>query len=74
MQTLWLFRGRILSKPKVSLNLTALPLVKRLCTEAEKYGVVIEEAKSGATLIDVGIKAKGGFIAGEIVTEICLGG
>lgn len=74
MQTLWLPRGRILSKPKVSLNLTALPLVKRLCTEAEKYGAIVEEAKSGATLIDVGIKAKGGFAAGEIVTEICLGG
>ncbi|MBT8171868.1 methenyltetrahydromethanopterin cyclohydrolase, partial [Candidatus Bathyarchaeota archaeon] len=29
---------------------------------------------SGATLIDAGIHAKGGFLAGQIVTEICLGG
>ena len=52
----------------------ALSLVKKLCTEAEYYGVVLEETKSGATLIDAGIRAKGGFLAGEMITEICLGG
>jgi methenyltetrahydromethanopterin cyclohydrolase len=36
--------------------------------------VVVEETESGATLIDAGIKAEGGFLAGEIITEICLGG
>jgi methenyltetrahydromethanopterin cyclohydrolase len=49
-------------------------LVKELCTKAENYGVVVEETKSGATLIDAGIKAKGGFLAGKMITEICLGG
>lgn len=63
-----------MSQPKLSVNLTALPLVKKLCTKAENYGVAVEETKSGVTLIDAGIKAKGGFLAGEIVTEICLGG
>ena len=48
--------------------------MKKLCTEAEYYGVVLEETKSGATLIDAGIQAKGGFLAGQIITEICLGG
>ena len=67
-------RGRSLSGPKKSLNLTALSLVKKLCAEAAYYGVILEETKSGATLIDAGIRAKGGFLAGEMITEICLGG
>jgi methenyltetrahydromethanopterin cyclohydrolase len=49
-------------------------LVKRLCDEAEEYGVVVKENELGTTLIDAGIEAKGGFLAGRIITEICLGG
>lgn len=52
----------------------AFSLVEKLCLEAENFCVAVEKTKSGATLIDTGIKAKGGFLAGEIVTEICLGG
>ena len=63
-----------MSEPKLSVNLAALSLVKKLCTKAENYGVVVEETELGATLIDAGIKAKGGFLAGKIITEICLGG
>ena len=59
---------------KISLNISALALVKQLCDEAENYGVITEESESGATLVDAGIKAEGGFLAGEIITEICLGG
>lgn len=59
---------------KINLNLSALRLVKKLCSEAENYLVSIEETKSGATLIDAGLESEGGFLAGEIITEICLGG
>jgi methenyltetrahydromethanopterin cyclohydrolase len=59
---------------KISLNVAALTLVERLCNEAEKYAVTVEETKSGATLIDAGLTAESGFLAGEIITEICLGG
>jgi methenyltetrahydromethanopterin cyclohydrolase len=59
---------------KISLNASALELVKRLCSEADRYGVAVEETESGATLVDAGLKAEGGFLAGEVVTEICLGG
>jgi len=60
--------------PKTSLNKSALKIVQRLCDEADKYAVTVEETRSGATLIDAGLKAEGGFLAGELVTEICLGG
>lgn len=63
-----------MSAPRLSVNHTAWPLVKKLCDDAERYGVAVKETKSGATLIDAGIKARGGFVAGRIITEICLGG
>ena len=59
---------------KLNLNISALKLVKTLSAEAEKYSVVVEKTESGATLIDAGLEADGGFLAGEIITEICLGG
>ena len=58
----------------LSVNLAASSLVKKLCAKAENYGVIVEETASGSTLIDAGITAKGGFLAGKIITEICLGG
>ncbi len=63
-----------LPKPRLSVNRTAWSLAKKLCDQAEEFGVVVKETKSGATLIDAGIEAKGGLLAGRIITEICLGG
>jgi len=63
-----------LEKPQFNLNLSALSLINKICSDRQKYGVIIEKTPSGATLIDAGIHARGGFLAGQIVTEICLGG
>jgi len=60
--------------PKISLNSAALNLVKMFCREAETYSVSVEKTDSGATIIDAGIESEGGFLAGEMITEICLGG
>lgn len=49
-------------------------MVNKLFNEADKYDVIVEQSELGATLIDAGINAQGGFLAGEIVTEICLAG
>jgi methenyltetrahydromethanopterin cyclohydrolase len=62
------------SQSKISLNMSALSLVNKLCGEVDKYAVTVEKSESGATLIDAGITAEGGFLAGELVTEICLAG
>jgi methenyltetrahydromethanopterin cyclohydrolase len=59
---------------KIALNLSALALFRKLCNEAEKYNVAVEVTGSGATLVDAGINVNGGFLAGEIITEVCLGG
>jgi methenyltetrahydromethanopterin cyclohydrolase len=60
--------------PQLDLNVSALSLINELRSNPKKYGVNIEKTPSGATLIDAGINARGGFLAGKIVTEICLGG
>lgn len=59
---------------KLSVNRIAYNLVERLCDQADEFGVIVKKMESGATLIDAGIKAQGGFAAGQIITEICLGG
>jgi methenyltetrahydromethanopterin cyclohydrolase len=60
--------------PKINLNKSALSLVKKLCNEPQRYNVAVEKSESGATLVDAGINAEGGYFAGEVITEICLGG
>jgi len=63
-----------MAKVQLSVNRAAQQLIKILCDKAEEYGVIVKETRSGATLIDAGIKARGGYLAGRILTEICLGG
>jgi methenyltetrahydromethanopterin cyclohydrolase len=63
-----------LPTPKLSVNKEARKLLNGLIAQADEYGVALKKTKEGATLIDAGIKAKGGFEAGKIITEICLGG
>ena len=63
-----------MSTPKLSVNRMAYSLVKKLCDRADEFGVVVKKTPSGATPIDAGIEAQGGFAAGQIITEICLGG
>jgi methenyltetrahydromethanopterin cyclohydrolase len=58
----------------LSVNRIAHELVENLCNNAAEYGVIVSRTKSGATLIDAGIQAAGGFAAGKIITEICMGG
>lgn len=58
----------------LSVNQLAWKLLEELCGNAEYYGVKVEKAECGATVVDAGIQAKGGFQAGIIITEICMGG
>ncbi len=58
----------------LKVNQQALKLVAKLIEDSEKYNVNIITTKEGSTIIDAGVEAKGGYLAGKIVTEICLGG
>jgi len=61
-------------KTRLSVNCLAWKLLDELCKDQDLYGVKFEKASSGATIVDAGIEAKGGFQAGKIITEICMGG
>jgi methenyltetrahydromethanopterin cyclohydrolase len=48
--------------------------LEKLCEKADFYEVKVERTASGTTVVDAGINAKGGFEAGKVITEICMGG
>ena len=61
-------------KEELSVNRLAWKLLEELCEKSDFYNVIVEKISSEATIVDAGIKAKGGFEAGKIITEICMGG
>ena len=61
-------------KKALSVNRLAWKLLDKLCENPDFYGVKVEKTGSEATIVDAGIEAKGGFQAGKIITEICMGG
>jgi len=60
--------------PNLSVNGSALKLVRDLCDRADEYRVTVKENEASTCIIDAGIEAQGGFLAGKVITEICLGG
>lgn len=58
----------------LSVNRLAWKLVQQLIKDHGFYGVKVDKSDSGATIIDAGIDAKGGFETGRLITEICMGG
>ena len=57
-----------------SLNKRTVNLVEWGIEHSEELGILIEKHPTGATIIDLGVKARGGFAAGRFMTEVCLGG
>ena len=58
----------------LSVNRLGWKLLEKLCENPDFYGVKVQKAGSGTTIVDAGVKAKGGLQAGRIITEICMGG
>ena len=61
-------------KKPLSINSLAWKLLDKLIESADLYKVNVEKTASGTTILDAGINVAGGFQAGKIVTEICMGG
>jgi methenyltetrahydromethanopterin cyclohydrolase len=61
-------------KRKLSVNKLALNLLREMIKNPDFYGVKVERLTLGTTLIDAGITVKGGYEAGRLITEICMGG
>jgi methenyltetrahydromethanopterin cyclohydrolase len=58
----------------LSVNRMAWKLAEKLLDKQDFYGVKASKSTSGATIVDAGVNALGGFQAGRIITEICMGG
>ncbi len=57
----------------LSVNQLAYKLAQKLLDNPELYRVEISISTTGATIIDAGVNTPGGFEAGKILTELCLG-
>jgi len=58
----------------LSINKLANSLAKKLIDNSEYYRVGVTKLPSGATVIDTGVEAHGGYDAGLMVTRIAMGG
>jgi methenyltetrahydromethanopterin cyclohydrolase len=58
----------------LSINQMAWEKAQKFIGNPEFYGVTISKSAAGATIIDAGVNAPGGFQAGKKLTELCLGG
>jgi methenyltetrahydromethanopterin cyclohydrolase len=58
----------------LSVNRLAWKLLEKLVENPAFYGVKIGRTDSGTAIVDAGIEAKGGFEAGRLITQICMGG
>jgi len=59
---------------KVSLNKNASIYFNELLDNRTVFNVELIKDESGATIIDAGINARGGFDAGKYLTLLCMGG
>ncbi len=58
----------------VSVNAAAMKVVDKIVKNQERLGITVERTSTGATVIDAGVKAPGGYGAGVAMTELCLAG
>ena len=58
----------------LSLNKRAWALADQLANDAEALAVKIETLSNGVRLIDCGVSVAGGYEAGRLFAEICMGG
>ncbi|MFH0749245.1 MAG: methenyltetrahydromethanopterin cyclohydrolase [Candidatus Bathyarchaeota archaeon] len=58
----------------LSVNTAAQKIVQSLINEKDQLSVKVTQTEEGTTIIDVGLEARGGYVAGQLVTEVCMGG
>ena len=58
----------------ISVNQMAWKIAQKFIDNPEFYGVAVSKSIAGATIVDAGVKASGGFQAGKKLTELCMGG
>jgi methenyltetrahydromethanopterin cyclohydrolase len=57
----------------LSVNQMAWKKAQKFIDNPELYGVTISKSTASATIVDAGVKSPGGFQAGKLLTELCMG-
>ncbi len=57
-----------------SVNKLAMKIVQELLGAEKELGICVGKLRDGSTLLDCGIRAPGGYQAGRLVGETCMGG
>ena len=58
----------------LSVNQSALPIVRQMIENAEPLGLAVTTLDNGTTVVDAGISGPASLEAGRLFAEICLGG
>ena len=58
----------------VSVNKGAARIVEQMIKDHDKLNIKVEELEGGAKYLDMGVAAPGGYEAGRLMTEVCMGG
>jgi methenyltetrahydromethanopterin cyclohydrolase len=58
----------------ISVNKMAYEKAQKLINNPKSNNVTVTKSTAGSTIVDAGVKSRGGFSAGKILTELCLGG
>lgn len=58
----------------LSINCEAMRIVRKIMEAPEAIGVEVSRLSNGTTILDMGLKARGGWVAGKYYTLISLGG
>jgi len=59
---------------RIKANEISFKMVNEILKCPEKFGVAVTEPDGGATILDCGVNARGGFEVGRMAIDICLGG
>lgn len=58
----------------LSINHEAMKIVRKIMEAPEVIGVEVSKLSNGTSILDMGLKAHGGWVAGKYYTQITLGG
>ncbi|MHA1220864.1 MAG: methenyltetrahydromethanopterin cyclohydrolase, partial [Candidatus Heimdallarchaeota archaeon] len=59
---------------EVAINEAAIDLFEEMLEMDDILKAIVKETKLGPVILDLGVNTQGGFLAGEYVTQVCMGG
>lgn len=58
----------------ISVNRRAMLIVEQMVAQADSLGISVSRLPGGARVLDLGVQAPGGLLAGRYLAEVCMGG